>query len=734
MSLAIRTGERYRTRRQHAAWLPAWAVGPLLALLVAARTAIAAEDAPPSPELNTVVVTSNQLPVQTFIDRKVYTLTDDLQASFGTLSDVLADIPSVNVDPDGILSLRGDSHVLILVDGKPSPLFSGSNAGENLQSFSAANIERIEVLTNPPPQYRAAGAAGVINIITRKGHKEGITGSVRASEGNDGRSVMNGNSSYRSQELTVSVDAGFRRSERRKLLESDIRSPLTPPASTLDSRDMLLEHSWRDVPSASAEVQYALDEKDSMSASVSWQRDAGPRNYTQTTTTTNADGKVTGVSERLSAGHAPETDYDERLGYVRKLSRQGEELDFSLHLATWHEATRYDYTNDFLLPPMVPYDSFLTQNGQDTTTEAGLDYVLPISHGEFKFGYLFERDVSGFASATGDVNSVTSAEEIDPSGTDDFKYWERIHAGYASYNASLGKWTFLGGLRLEDTSTEARVPTNGMVSYDHYLAIFPSLHVEWSLLDEGIVSFGASRRVTRPDPDQLDPNVDQQYTLIMRAGNLRLLPEYTESYELGYGMQSHNLGYQLTSYYRRNHDSATGIFEYLGDGVSLSTQENLPRDDFAGLELTANGHLGSQFSYSLSGDLFQGQVDASALGIPGLRSSRGADAKLKLDHRFSARDLVQLSISRTDHRLTAQGYVSAMDVVNLGYRHQLQANLSALATVSNVFNGQRTQTALTTPDFAGYFMRAIRGPVIYFGLNYSFGSGGAKKSDFRYEP
>ncbi len=141
-------------RVQPVPWEPAWAVARLLALPSAGTTAIAADDSSPSPELNTVVVTSNHLPVQSFIDRKVYTLTDDLQASFGTLSDVLADIPSVNVDPDGMLSWRGDSHVLILVDGKPSPLFSGANAGENLQSFPAENIERIEVLTNPPPQAR----------------------------------------------------------------------------------------------------------------------------------------------------------------------------------------------------------------------------------------------------------------------------------------------------------------------------------------------------------------------------------------------------------------------------------------------------------------------------------------------------------------------------------------------------------------------------------------------------
>jgi len=107
--------------------LPARAVAQLLALLPAATKAMAA-DSPPQPPAPTesVVVTSRKLPVQTFIDRKVYTLTDDLQASFGTLSDVLTDIPSVDVDPDGNLTLRGDSHVLILIDGKPSPLFSGS--------------------------------------------------------------------------------------------------------------------------------------------------------------------------------------------------------------------------------------------------------------------------------------------------------------------------------------------------------------------------------------------------------------------------------------------------------------------------------------------------------------------------------------------------------------------------------------------------------------------------------
>lgn len=672
--------------------------------------------------------------MQTFIDRKVYTLTDDLQATFGTLSTVLTDIPSVNVDPDGVLTLRGDSHVLILVDGKPSALFSGSNAGENLQSFPAANIERIEVITTPPPQYRAAGAAGVINIITRKAHKQGTAGSVRVSKGSGGLSVASADSSYRSEKLSVSVDAGFRRDERLKTLESEIRSPLTPVTSTLDTRTSLIEHRWRDVPSASANAQYAVDEKDSLSSSLSWVRTGGPRNYTQTTTTTDPSGTVTGLSQRLSLGHAPQTNYDERLGYVRQLARHGEELDFSLHRATSHQLTRYDYTDDTFLPAAAPNDTYLILNEHDVTTEAELDYILPLSGArELKFGYLLEQDDYSFATTAGGRDSTTGGETLDPIATDDFRYQQRIQALYGSYKASAGKWSFLGGGRLEYTSTDARVPTKATVSRSRYLDLFPSLHVERSLSQTSTVSFGASRRVTRPDPQQLDPNIDPEYTLILRAGNLNLLPEYTQSYELGYGVQGHRLSYQVTAYYRRNHDSTTGIVEYVGNGVSLSTQENFPRDDFAGLELAADGQLGSQLSYSLSGDLFQGQVDASALGIPGVRSTHGVDAKLKLNYRLTVRDLAQLSFSRTDHRLSAQGFVSAMDVVNVGYRHQLRPNLAALATVSDVFNGQRTRTFVAGPGFTGDFVRAIRGPIIYVGLNYSFGSRASKEPDFRYE-
>src|SRR5260370_37770714 len=118
--------------------------------------------------MEAIVVTGQKLSVETLIDRKVYSVTSDVQSTFGTLSDVLSVIPSVDVDPDGIVSLRGDTHVLILIDGKPSTQFSSAAAGDDLQSIPAKDIERIEILTTAPAQFKAERAADVINIITRK--------------------------------------------------------------------------------------------------------------------------------------------------------------------------------------------------------------------------------------------------------------------------------------------------------------------------------------------------------------------------------------------------------------------------------------------------------------------------------------------------------------------------------------------------------------------------------------
>ncbi len=155
-----------------------------------------AQTNPPSGLTETVVVTAQAPATQTLIDRKVYSISKDLQSNFGTAADVLNNIPSVTVDTDGNVNLRNDSNVTILIDGKPSTQFSGSTGGLSLQELSASDIDRIEIMTSPPASVKASGSAGVINIITKKHRQAGFSGDIRASAGEEGRFIAGADVAY----------------------------------------------------------------------------------------------------------------------------------------------------------------------------------------------------------------------------------------------------------------------------------------------------------------------------------------------------------------------------------------------------------------------------------------------------------------------------------------------------------------------------------------------------------
>jgi outer membrane receptor protein involved in Fe transport len=698
-----------------------------------------ADDLPPpasSQSLETIVVKSEKLTVETLIDRKVYTVTSDAQSTFGTLSDVLSVIPSVDVDPDGIVSLRGDTNVLILIDGKPSSQFAGSAAGENLQSIPAQDIERIEVLTTPPAQFKAEGAAGVINIITRKKHPRGTAGAIQASGGSGGRYVLGANGSYNAGPFAASLTAGYRQDYRERRVESTVVAPDPTSADLITSENQIRERIRRETPTAKLGAEYSFNDRQSVSGSASWANRGGLRTYTQLNSSNAPDGTAISSTQRLSSGHDPETDLDERLAFAQKFAKSGEALDVSLHRSTSHQHEHYDYTNDSFIPPLPTFYSNLSFQEDHGTTEFDADYALPISKiSSFKLGYAFEQDDYSFDNVGANIDPTTGASVIDPSLTNQFRFRQMIHAIYTSYQTSVGAWTWLGGLRAEETRADARQLTNDLSTASNYFQVYPSLHAELSLSDRSTLSLGASRRVVRPDPSNLNPYVDHEYTPNLLAGNPDLKPQYTQSYEVGYGYQRGADSYGVSGYYRLNHDSVTDVTEYLGNGLTLTTKTNLPEDQSAGMEFTANAHIVPQLAYSISGNLFYSQIDATALGISGLQSTFGLNAKVKLDYRPNDANDAQINVTRTDKRLTPQGYVSAINIVNLGYRYKMSRDLKAVATVSDLFNGQRSHRFFSSPTFTEDYERIVLGRIFYLGLVYSFGFAGKdKQPGFEYEP
>jgi outer membrane receptor for ferrienterochelin and colicin len=246
--------------------------------------------------------------------------------------------------------------------------------------------------------------------------------------------------------------------------------------------------------------------------------------------------------------------------------------------------------------------------------------------------------------------------------------------------------------------------------------------VDHSLSEDSTLSLSLGRRVTRPDPEALNPYVDRQDTQNLRAGNPNLRPEDTQSYEIGYNVDSKNLSYGVTGYLRRNRNSVTDVTQVVSADVVLITKENLAKDTAGGLEFTSNGHLTQTLSYGLSGNLFHDEIDATALSATGLKSTTGINAKASLDYHPTAADTAQVSFSRSDKRLTPQGYVSAIDLVNLGFRHQIHPNLSAVITVSDLFDGQVFRRFVGTPTLTDRYQREQVGRIAYLGIVYAFGA------------
>jgi len=695
--------------------------------------------APPdnsSTSIQTVVVQGQKLNVETTIDRKIYTVPEDAQSTLGTLSDILSVIPSVDVDPDGIVSLRGDTNVLVLIDGKPATQLQGANAGDVLQSIPASEIERIEVLTTPPAQFKAEGAAGVINIITRKrAAKESASASLTGSLGSGGRWLVGGNGSYGSKQFTASVTAGFREDFRERRIQSVVTGPDPTTGQLLESQSHADQVIRRNIPSVGFSTEYDPNDHQALALSGNWLSHGGLRTYTQYDVSTLESGAITRSTRRLTSGHDPEDDYDAKLRFSQKFDKPGETLDFSVHRSISHQHEHYDYVNDSFVPPAPTYYNNLSFTEDQGITDADLDCALPLSKTQsLRAGYAFEQDDYGFSNVGANVDPVTGIETIDPTLTNQFRFQQRIHAAYLSDQGGVGAWNWLAGVRAEWTTNDALQVTDNVSTAHRYADVFPSVHIDRSLSDRSTLSFGASRRIARPNPIYLNPYVDHEYPPNLNAGNPNLRPQFTQSFDLGYGYEHADASYGLTAYYRRNNDSMTDVTEYLGNGLTLTTKTNLPRSDSAGLEFSATGHVFPKLLYSVSGNAFYNQIDATELGYPGLKSTTGLNLKAKLDYHPTVADSGQIIFTRTDKRLTPQGNVSATNIVNLGYKHTLTPALSAMATVSDLFNGQHYQRYVSTPTLTQVYERSVVGRVAWVGLTYSVGvTKKEKEPNFEYD-
>ena len=661
----------------------------------------------------TVTVSGKKPAVQVLPDRTVYNLDNNIQSSTSSVSDVLRNLPSVDVDIDGNLTLRGDANVTVLIDGKKSPLVSG-NLADALRAIPANTVERIEVITNPPAEYRAEGAAGVINIVLRKKVEPVSSGSLRVNVGSEGRFNASAFGSTKLGKVPLSVSY----SESKNINKSDssfVRSDGTALSSSLDfAMKTKMAFSMR---MAMLFANYQANEANSFRLSGMYFRMGMHFNMAQRTSLL-ATETVTDSLLRLQTDSVQAD-----LVYTHNFAAKGDvSLDLS-HSTSWGRSS-FDSTC-FNAADAADYCQSQHSTTRGNNTELKADYTLPFgaytlpTRDTFKAGYALRNEHS-LDDAHGFLRDGAMADWTTDSATL-FAFDRTIHAGYVSYEQKFGKFGVKGGLRLEHDIVNTELRTTGETHATTTTGLYPSLHLSYAIADTQQLTLAYTRRLDRPGAYALNPARHSSDAFNAWGGNPDLKSEQADSFETSYHDAGEKTDLIVTGYYRTTYKVITDVYRQLSDTVLLRTTDNLGRRMASGVEVNLNATLLSGLALRTSGGLAYNEFNPGALAIGKKQSGLGWTLKGGIDWQATPDDLVQFNAGYTGRQFFAQGYIKPTLNGDFGFKHKFGEQFAGVLSINNLFDSASRDTVLTTPGLNQTGHTSTPGPIFYVGLVYTFG-------------
>lgn len=689
------------------------------ATILAGGSASAQSTNPPrqNQKLAPIIVNGTRRQYDSSIDRRTYNVGGDVQAATGSIGDVLRDIPSVDVDLQGNVSLRGDPNVTILVDGKPTSLFSGPGGGQTLLQIPASQYERVEVMTNPSAAYAANGSAGIINLITRKNRASGLTGSVRGAFGTRGRRKLGASVADKVGKVTLTADVTWRGDPQFTTDIVHFQEPETGVTSREITKGDGDLHLW----TARAGADVDLGGSNSLSADL--HRTDFLFHSDMRSILEGADSSGALVREFERNGFFLQNRFDTEGSLSFSHDTSGKSDDYSASLT--YEANRNDdrehFENISTLPPEPDLFDNVSRRALLHRFEAKADLTSPRANGaSLQAGADLQIDHDRFHDLGGFGPTADAAAIPQPDFTELFGFDRTIAAAYAIYEQPFGGLTAQAGLRLEAEHRRSGEVGQPASATNSDARLFPSLHLEWKIDKETSVKGSVSTRIERPDPEEFDPFRRFVDPFNFSAGNPHLKSQTTISFEGGIEHKKNKSLDIATLYYRRNRNGVTALSEDLGDGVLLTTVENLVGSTQAGVELVANGPLTKTLSYKLSGNIYRFTIDATNLGF-GRRSAVIESGKAGLDWQPGKKDLAQVSVSLAGKKLLPQGEENPMLLVNLGYRHQLGKRLFGFVTAQDALHTYKRHAFVETPTLIERTIDSAKTQAAFVGLTYDFG-------------
>ena len=655
--------------------------------------------------LEEVVVQAERTQMEMTLDKKIFNIGKDLSNLGGSATDILDNLPSVQVDVEGNVSLRGSENVRILIDGKPSGLV-GLSSNDALRQLNSNLVESVEVITNPSARYDAEGLAGIINIVLKKDKKKGINGSFQANVGtpaNHGGSV---NLNFRRDWINFFTNFGvnYRRyngngsSEQTFFDNPDKQSPILFTDRDRKHDRGGLSYSTRfgsdiyinDNSTLTLSFLYRFADEDNETRLI----------YDDFYPQTGADS----ISFRNDDEGEGDENLEYSVNYTRNFKRKDQKLTFDFQYQNNNEQESSDLIETIGTFRGDQRPILIQQSNNDEIEERFMiqsDYIHPFGkNGKLEVGTRYtDRLVGNDYVVTEQTDEGTF--EVDSAFSNEFEYEEDVLAVYGIIGNKINKLSWQLGLRFEQTRLVTFQKTDDNRNVQNYGNLFPSAFLTYQFTKEQALQASYSRRISRPRGRSLNPFTSISDSRNFWLGNPNLQPEFTDSYELGYLLNSQKGSLYTGIYYRHTEGGTQRLRNTTEEGITFTRPYNVATEDAYGVEVNISRDFSKWYRVSGNVNFYRSIVPSGSVQFgEEVLTFNGAEATTlttRVSNNFKFKKLVdaQINVNYRAPRNTVQGKVLSITSVDVGMsRDVLKGNGTIAFNVSDLFNTRRFRSEI----------------------------------------
>lgn len=681
--------------------------------------------------LDAVDIIAEKTTVEIKLDKKIYNVGKDLTVRGGSVSDVLDNVPSVSVDIEGNVALRGNENVRILINGKPSGLV-GLNSTDALRQLPADAIEKVEIITSPSARYDAEGTAGILNIILRRSKILGLNGAIIINSGYPDQLGASGNINYRTGNINIFNNSGY--SYTKSPGSSGVESEFFN--TEYDENGILIQdlpntfrneyrtfERIRNGFNSNTGIEWYLDPTTSLTTAFLVRKSDNSNESSNRAQTLDLTGAVINESIRYD----PETELDQTTQFSINFDKQ------------FHGNSEHRLTFDFQVENSsedegsIIYNDGIAAERVRTIEEQNRiliqsDFTLPISENtRFEIGYN-----GRFSSNNTDFTLEFSDEDafiLDTGVSNVLNYKEDVNAIYTQYGSKLkDTFSFLLGLRMEATDVTIKQLSSNDYSNSNYIGLFPTINLGYEFSETQNLTIGYSRRISRPRSRYLNPFPSRSSAANIFQGNPNITPSYSNGVDIGYLNTFDKLTLNASFYYNHATDVFTYISEDTGEEVVINGEIvpvirrgpiNLAEDDRLGFEFTLTYRPLEKWNINTNFNLYRSAIKGNYNGLSYDSENLGWFVRLNNKYTLPGNIEWQTRLSYSGPRIDAVNRREGVFSSNMAFSKDLFNEKASISlNINDLLNTQRRNLESTTPTFYsnGYYRWRVRS----FSLSFTY--------------